>query len=240
MNARRDVFSMPVNRLGLTLRGSVFEPLFRRLRREILGRGIVLRPRWYLSDGYGCVEGTCNVGLRWVEAIGQVPNLARRFGHLVRPVEEIHRTLRHEAGHAFCYVHRLYRLPGFRRLFELRGSFYRTYPDGDWKPDADARRRFRSGRYICLHCLKHPDEDFAITFQTWLDPASGWAERYGDRPALMEKFRYVEDLARQYGRRPYASDPSALDVPISQIDVIAADFLARAKIHRPGGGFCHS
>ena len=234
---RRDVLRLPVNRLGLRIRGSIFEPLIRQVGREMRVRGISLRPQWYLSDGYGCVIDTCNIGLKWVEAIGQIPALARRFRRLLRPSDQVLRTLRHEIGHAFCYVHRLYRRPDFRRLFGVRGDFYGTYPDGVWTPTRETRRRFRSGRYIFVYCLRHPDEDFAVTFQTWLDPASGWEDRFRDRPAVRRKLRCVEEMVRRYGRRPYRTDPTDLDAPISELGFAAGEYLSRERIHRPGGGW---
>ncbi|MBI5528436.1 MAG: hypothetical protein HY897_19055 [Deltaproteobacteria bacterium] len=233
---KRDPFSTRVCDLGLTVNGSIFGRLTRRVHRELRAKGIVLRPNWYLSSEYGCVVDSCNVGLKWVEAIGQIPALARRFGHLFRPEPEILMTLRHEAGHAFCYVHRLYRLRRFRALFEVKGDFYGRYPDDGWAPTAADRRRFREGRHISLHCLKHPDEDFSITFQTWLWPGSRWRTRYAAWPGIMEKFAFVGEMVRRYGSRPHKNDDNDLDVPISDLTYIAGAYLRQEKIHRPGGG----
>ena len=196
-----------------------------------------LRPHFYLSNEYGCVIRTCNVGLKWVESIGQVPELAERYSHLVRPAPRVMTTLRLEAGHAFCYVHRLYKQKKFRGLFEVRGSFYGTYPDAGWRPDASAWRRFREGGHVHILCLKHPDEDFANTFSVWLDPESEWETRFEGRPVVLEKLHYVTDLAKRYGRRPYRNDPNELDVPISDLTYPVGAYLDRERIHRPGSNF---
>jgi hypothetical protein len=234
---KRDPFSTPVCDLGLSVMGSIFGKLTQRVHRELRAKKIALRPKWYLSSEYGCVMDTCNVGLKWVEAIGQLPTLGRRFSHLIRPEPEILMTLRHEAGHAFCYVHRIYRLQKFGQLFEVAGDFYGTYPDDGWKPSAADRRRFKEGRHISLHCLKHPDEDFSITFQTWLWPGSRWRARYAPWPGIMEKFAFVEAMARRYGSRPYKNNDGDLDVPISELTYLAGGYLEKETIHRPGGGY---
>lgn len=204
---------------------------------ELKGRGVALRPHFYFSDGYGCVIRTCNVGLKWVDAIGQIPELAGRYKHLIRPADRVMATLRHEAGHAFCYVHRLYRLRKFRRLFEVRGSFYGTYPDAGWRPDAAARRRFRRGGYVHIFCLKHPDEDFANTFAAWLNPDSAWETRFREDPVALEKLHYVIDLVKRYGLRPYKNDSTDLDAPISALTYPVGVYLDRERIHRPGSNF---
>jgi hypothetical protein len=226
-----------VNELGLSVEGSAFAPLIRRVQRELRANGIALAPVWYLSDSYGCVVDTCNIGLKWVEAIGMVPALGRRFAHLLRPPDRVLMTLRHELGHAFCYVHRLYRLKEFRRIFEVRGDYYGTYPDDGWHPSPADRGRFATGRYLNLHCTKHPDDDFANTFQHWLAPGSDWEARHAGRDALLAKLRYVGRLVRRYGARPYKTDPRDLDLPIEGMAFNAVAHLRREKIHAPGSGF---
>lgn len=233
----RDLTSLNVNELGLSVRGSAFAPLIRKVQRELRAHGIVLAPVWFLSDCYGCVAGTCNIGLKWVEAIGMVPALAKAYPHLLRTPDRMLMTLRHELGHAFCYVHRLYRLREFKRLFEVRGDYYGTYPDDGWEPSPADRKRFATGRYLNLHCTKHPDDDFANTFQYWIAPGSNWEARYAGRDAVLAKFRYVGRLVRRYGARPYMNDPRDLDVPIGGMAFNAAAFLRTEKIHAPGSGY---
>ena len=146
-------------------------------------------------------------------------------------------TLRHEAGHAFCYVHGLYRLKEFKRVFKVRGDYYDTYPADGWAPSPADRRAFATGRHLNLHCLKHPDDDFANTFQHWLTPGSDWQARYKDSPGILSKFHLVETLARRYGRRPYKNDHRDLDVPLGELTFNAADYLRGEKLHAPGSGY---
>ncbi len=229
-------FDRPLGTIGLTIAGSVFAPAIAQVRRELAAAGVRLRPRFYLSDGFGCVAGTCNIGLLWSEALGCKPVLARRFAHLLRPRSEVLETLRHEVGHAFGYVHRLFRLRSFRRVFGVTGNFYRTYPD-PWRPTPAQLQHFDRDRFLAVYCLRHPDDDFAVTFEVWLDPASDWRRRYRRRAGVLAKLLFVDQLVSRWGRRPYANDPTDLDVPVEQLHENALVALRRARRHRRGGGW---
>jgi hypothetical protein len=103
--------------------------------------------------------------------------------------------LRHEAGHAFNYAYRLYKRTRWRELF---GSFSAPYLKSyAFQP--------YSRRYVVhlpdSYAQAHPDEDFAETFAVWLDPGSGWRERYVDWPAL-RKLEYVDHVAAHIGESP--------------------------------------
>jgi hypothetical protein len=107
--------------------------------------------------------------------------------------QDVLRYLRHEAGHAFGYAHRLHETEAWHRLF---GPYSRPYRE-DYEPNPFSRNfvRYLPGWYA----QKHPDEDFAETFAVWLDPASEWRERYAGWPCL-EKLEYVERTVRELGR----------------------------------------
>jgi hypothetical protein len=215
----------PIARLGLSIRRGALASAIADVNRDLAAAGIRMRPRYYLSNEYGCVERTCNVGVLWTDAIDQIPALWTRYRSHVHPPALIRRILRHEAGHAFCYVHRLYRRPAFRRTFGVRGHFFRTYPDGGWTPGPADHEALRRGHVVNLRCRKHPDEDFAITFQTWLDPESRWREVYAG--VVRRKFEYVEAAVRRYGPRPVISDPEDLDVPIRELTMTPSRWFAR-------------
>jgi hypothetical protein len=210
--------------LGLTLAKSQFAPLIKKLHRELAAKGVRLRPNFYLSNEYGCVERTANIGLLWVDALDQIPALWRRYRDRARDASLLLRILRHEAGHAFGYVHRLYVRRDFRRLFKVRGAFFGSYPDHGWEPTKRHEARFRRGEYINLRAMKHPDEDFAITFQTWLNPEIDWRRQYESFPKVLAKLEWVDAAARGVGRRPAANDRRRLDVPVSELTMTVAEW----------------
>lgn len=225
----RTLESTRVCDLGLSIEKSQFAPLIRTLHRELAAKRLGLRPHFYLSNEYGCVERTANVGLLWVDALDQIPALWRKYRVRARDAAILLRILRHEAGHAFGYVHRLYRRADFRRLFKVRGHFFRSYPDGDWTPSPRHQAGFRRGEWINLRAMKHPDEDFAITFQTWLNPAVDWRRQYVLFPKILEKLEWVDRVARAMGRRSYRSDRRRLDLPVSQLTVTVGEWFRRSS-----------
>jgi superoxide dismutase len=47
-----------------------------------------------------------------------------------------------------------------------------------------------------FYAQKHPDEDFAETFATWLDQGSNWRQQYAEWPGALRKLNYVDQLVR--------------------------------------------
>ncbi|MBI3270382.1 MAG: hypothetical protein HYZ53_15340 [Planctomycetes bacterium] len=234
VGARR--LESPLCELGLSIRGTQFERHIRSLRGELAGAGIALRPTFYLSTEYGTVIRTANVALLWTDGVTWGRRLARSNGLRVRTPDEMLITLRHETGHAFSYVHRLYRTQRFRRLFGVRGHFFGTYPEAGWRPGPSEEERFRRGEVIKLYAARHPDEDFAICFQTWLaaKARNGAGDgdlqaAFADRPVILQKLQYVEEVVRAYGRRPAAWDETDLDEPFDEVLYTVAEWLRRAK-----------
>ncbi len=215
--------------LGLRISGPPFGALKRSLERELSSRGIRLRPSFYLSNEYGCVAGTANVGVLWEDALPQRPSLHKRFRARLRDPEILPRIMRHEAGHAFCYVHRLHARRDFRDLFKVRGDFFGSYPDGGWAPGAKDEARLRRGAHINIRCLKHPDEDFAICFQTWLHPEADWRVQYAAFPAILRKLDYVDRVARTCGAKPYESDPRDIDAPVESLTMTVSEWFGNRR-----------
>ncbi len=215
--------------LGLAIPGSRLEPLLAGLDHELRSAGIRLAPKFYLSNEYGCVEGTCNVGLLWVDALDPAGELGRRYRRFIHDAGIVRRVLRHEAGHAFNYVHRIHESPAFRIRFKAKGDFFRSYPDAGWEPTEAHEVRVRRGEYINIRAAKHPDEDFAICFQTWLDPEADWREDFRRYPEVIGKLRFVEEVAGKFGLAPYANDPKDLDQPIGEITRTVGEWFTSAR-----------
>jgi hypothetical protein len=214
--------------LGLDLAASRFAPLLETLEAELAKAGIALRPRFYLSTGYGCGERTTNVGLLFTDGFPAFRSIARTAGMRVRDGAKMLRTLRHETGHAFCYAHRLYREPRFRRLFGVKGHFYATYPE-PWSPTPEARSRVARGEILQVYAARHPDEDFAICFQTWLADPEGCRERYRRRPVILEKLDYVASAVARHGPRSVKGLRDTLDEPVDAMRPTLARWLERMR-----------
>ncbi|MCZ6603214.1 MAG: putative zinc-binding metallopeptidase, partial [Planctomycetota bacterium] len=205
--------------------GSRLEYCISRLRKEIRREKISLRPYFYLSDFYGCVTRQANVGLAFYDADPLLQDIRREVTGEFHSEAEIMDMLRHEFGHAFCYTHRLYQEPEFRRIFGVRGDFFRTYPAGD---------RFKSNpwsrNYVNLngdhYAQKHPDEDFAETVATFVDRRSRWRVRYRNKKGALQKLEYVGRTLKRYGRRKpkEKSDPDSLHLPVEQLKKTVGEF----------------
>ena len=214
--------------LGLTLERSDFRPQLRALRRELAAAGIALEPRFYLSTEYGCYERTATIGLLFTDGFAATRREARRHHVVVRDATEVLRTLRHEAGHAFCYVHRLYASPRFRRLFGVRGSFFGSYPES-WRPGPRDRARFRRGEVAGLYAARHPDEDFAVAFQVWLGDPTGCFREHARHPLVLEKLAYVAEVAARLGRARARPRRVPLDEPLDEVTETFGGWLRRVS-----------
>ncbi|MBI5366926.1 MAG: hypothetical protein HZA54_07800 [Planctomycetes bacterium] len=231
--------------LDLRLADTLFAPEIRALRAELRAVGLALRPHFYLSTEYGTIIRTGNIALLWTDGCAWGRRFARANGLRVRTAAEMLITLRHETGHAFAYVNRLYRTPRYRALFEVRGSFFGTYPDHGWAPCAEHHERFDRGEVIKIYAARHPDEDFAICFQTWLaaeiaarsggagrrgaSREAGWRAEFADRPVILRKLEYVAEMVARLGARRQTWDRRDLDEALARERMTVGEWLRRVK-----------
>ncbi|NUN50375.1 MAG: putative zinc-binding metallopeptidase [Candidatus Brocadiae bacterium] len=222
-----EVLTTPLNRLNVSLGNSIFPGYIRRLYRELDAAGLAFRPRFYVSTGYGTVEGSLNVGLGFYDASERLRDLNEEFRGWRYPHREIVSIFRHEAGHAFCYSYRLYRDEKFRRLFNVRGHFFRTYPLRDhFNPNPWSRQFVNlNGDH---YAQKHPDEDFAETFAAWLGCRSRWRVSFRHKSGALKKLHYVEGVVRRFART--APDPvrDTIHEPLHEMQETVGRFF-RAK-----------
>jgi hypothetical protein len=214
--------------LPFTMADSFFVPHLAALDRELRRAGLRLQPNFYLCTSYGCVVRTSNIGILFTDGFPATRRLARSIGLRVRNGTDILRTLRHEAGHAFCYVNRLHETPRFRELFDVTGDFYDTYPDC-WRPSHAALKRVRRGEIIGMYAHRHADEDFAVCFQTWLADPAGCTHHYHRRPVILEKLAYVAETTRRLGSKIVPNDPADLDEPIGAISLTLQGWLDHVR-----------
>ncbi len=210
--------------LNLRFDRSRFAPLVKRLYRELAAAGIALRPRFYLSTEYGCITGSATIGLLWTDGFPFAQRLAKRAGIRTRDRRRILRTLRHEVGHAFCYAHHLYRTERFRRLFGVKGHFFNSYPE-IWRPNAAGRNRLERGEVILLYATRHPDEDFAVCFEHWLERRHRWRRDFAGSPRVLEKLAYVEEVVALRGPVRPRLKWTPFDVPVDRVRATVADWM---------------
>ncbi len=238
--AKLELLLTPIRDLDLDLRRSRVEPQVRRLRAELRREGITLRPHFYFSDYYGCVERQANIGLAFYDATALLQDVRHEATGVLHTDQDIRSILRHEFGHAFCYSYGLWRQEEFRRVFRVRGDFFKSYPRSE---------RFRanpwSREFVNLngdhYAQKHPDEDFAETVAAYLDRSRPWRQHHRHKPGALRKLEYVRAAIRRYGgaRAPIRSDPARLHVPLEDMKMPVGEFLgARLRPYRrKAGGF---
>ena len=206
-----------ISELGLSVRGSLVEKYVDRLYGELDEKGLRFHPPVYLSDQWGCPDGTPLIGVPFYLADTRLARIEEELAVEVESEVDVMRYLRHEAGHAFNYAYRFYDRADWRRIF---GPYSRPYRD-----------RFRANpfsRAYVRHILgwyaqKHPDEDFAETFAVWLTPGRDWRSEYSGWPALA-KLEYVDQLLRELGDDlPDPPQPDEEDLPVEAMRYTLAE-----------------
>jgi len=215
----------PLSKFNLKIEGSPLEKLVRRLYRELDRKGILFKPKCYLTDTWGCPNKVPVIGIPFYYAD---PTLAKIQDYMRGDLEDDHElmmTLRHEAGHAINYAYRLYEDPQWQEVF---GRFTEPYHDY-FTPNPHSKDYVKhlfqqvgrfSGR---IYAQKHPDEDFAETFAVWLTPRSNWREKYKNWGAL-RKLKFVDRMIDSIRcRRPLVTDGERIN-PIENINFTLLEY----------------
>src|SRR4030042_6617457 len=115
---QQKLLSRKISDLSLKIQGTRLEALIGELYQELEKAGIYFKPKTYLSDEWGCPDGVPVIGIPFYLADPELCKLEGQLTDIEAEDEaEVMMYLRHEAGHAFSYAHRLYRKPDWRRLF---------------------------------------------------------------------------------------------------------------------------
>jgi hypothetical protein len=217
---RHALLSQRISDIGLEIRGTLLEQLVNQLYEELAAKGLDFKPPVYLSDQWGCPDGTPLIGVPFYLADARLSRIEEDYSSAVETAEESMRYLRHEAGHAFNYAYRLYDRPDWRKMF---GPYSRPY-----------RERYRADPFshdFVRHILgwyaqKHPDEDFAETFAIWLTPGLDWRRAYEGWGALA-KLEYVDRVMKEIAHKiPKVPKPSAADLPVTAMQYTVAEHYA--------------
>src|SRR5215216_3245627 len=98
---RRTLLERRISELGLSVRGSMVERLTEQLYRELEAKGLSFKPPVYLSDQWGCPDGTPLIGVPFYLADPRLARLEEEAAEGVETEQEAIRYMRHDAGHAF-------------------------------------------------------------------------------------------------------------------------------------------
>jgi hypothetical protein len=209
---RGELLGRRISELGLAISGSRVERLVARLHEELAARGIAFRPPVYLSDQWGCPDGTPVIGVPFYLADERLERIEAEEAGAIEGDEEAMRYLRHEAGHALNYAFRLHERHEFADLFGDYASPYDEY----YPADPLSREHVR--HILGWYAQKHPDEDFAETFAVWLTPDIDWREEYAGWGAL-RKLEWVDTVMREIADlSPQAPAPTADDLPVEAMN----------------------
>ena len=197
-----------ISELGLSIRGTPLESLVGQLYAELDAKGIAFHPPVYLSDQWGCPEGTPIIGVPFYLADARLARLEQEVAVDLESERDSMRYLRHEAGHAINYAYRLHAREDWRALF---GRYELPYRD---RFHVDPFSRDHVRHILGFYAQKHPDEDFAETFAVWLTPALDWRRRYAGWGAL-KKLEWVDRVMREVGQdAPEVPTPGEDDLPV--------------------------
>src|SRR5262245_55619844 len=105
---RRSLMERRISELGLSVRGALVETYVGRLYAELDQKGLRFPPPVYLSDQWGCPDGTPLIGVPFYLADNRLARIEEELAVEVESEVDAMRYLRHEAGHAFNYAYRLY------------------------------------------------------------------------------------------------------------------------------------
>ncbi|HEX7020594.1 MAG TPA: hypothetical protein VF159_11310 [Gemmatimonadaceae bacterium] len=184
---REALLGRRISEIGLTIHGSRIERLVDELYAELASKGIAFRPPVYLSDQWGCPDGTPLIGVPFYLVDQNLERIEAEMSAGVEDDTESMRYLRHECGHAVNYAFRLYERADWERTF---GEFSRPYRER-YRADPFSREYVR--HILGWYAQKHPDEDFAETFAVWLTPDLDWRRAYEGWPAR-RKLEYVDEV----------------------------------------------
>lgn len=173
--------------LGLDVNESM-APYFKRLKRELREKEILLWPDFYFGNEWGCVNKKISISIPFYLAIPELKDLEGD----TPTNEEMIKILRHETGHAINYACKIWQQKEWKETF---GDFRKKYPTqylsrvNPWSKSYVRHLHYLGDPH---YAQKHPDEDWAETFAIWLDPRSHWEERYRNWPNALEKLAYMD------------------------------------------------
>jgi hypothetical protein len=186
-----------------------------------------LRPQVYFGDEWFSPEGVPSIAVPFYLAHPRLMQLEQSMMNHVegRTPAWFMKLIRHEAGHCFDHA---YEVSGSKKWRQLFGDPEQKYRPDIYLPDPKSRDFVRNlpGYYA----QSHPDEDFAETFATVVNPKSDWESKYSNWPKAFEKLCYVADLIGKHGKkRPPEIEDSDCYNAIRMRSTLGAHYQRRLK-----------
>jgi len=208
--SEEELLKTSVGELGLIVGESDIADAAGQLYKELEASGIDFKPVVYFSDDWGCPDGVPAIGIPFYLAHRILRAVETKKRGWIESPAEITQLLRHEAGHAFCYAHKLHELAHWKEIFGVYGTPY----------EDNFAAVVGSGHFVHhlegWYAQKHSDDDFAETFAVLITPGFDWRRIYR-RTKAFKKLAYASQLVREYGRRSPKVSEGALDVPVDSI-----------------------
>jgi len=220
----------PLTELNLRIEGTFLEKLIRRLYSELNRKGIGFKPKFYLTDTWGCPNRVPVVGIPFYYADPALSRIEDEMNGDLEDEHELMMTLRHEAGHAINYAYRLYQSQEWQNTFGRFSEPYRDYFHPNPRSKDFVKHLYQQvGQYTGrIYAQKHPDEDFAETFAVWLTPRSNWRIRYKNWGAL-KKLKFVDLLMKKIGpRRPPVTNGELIR-PIESLNLTLLEYYNKSE-----------
>ncbi|WP_394823635.1 putative zinc-binding metallopeptidase [Pendulispora albinea] len=221
----------PIRELGLTIAGTVLEPVIAQFEKELLRARITrVRPRYYLSTEWGVPEETVAIAIPFYLVRPELTLIhAERACHVEGAgPKEILQYLRHEMGHVMNYAYRLHDRKDWSERF---GSMSRPYEE-EYRPRPFSREfvHHLPGWYA----QKHPDEDWSETFAVWMTPELDWRKEYAKWPGALRKLEYCDRVMLEIRERDPITTLAELDGDVATLSMSLEQFYQEAT-SLPGG-----
>lgn len=223
--SEKELLSLPLCAIDLRLTSTHLRAPLLAFYEELKAKKIPFKPHFWVSNEWFCPDGIAGIALPFYLLHPKLIALEKKFiGHAEGALpSEFAMLLRHEAGHAIDNAFDLKTLP---RRVELFGDSYTRYP-------TSYRPRPYSRHYVNYlgngYAQSHPDEDWAETFATWLDPKSRWKSKYFGRPC-MEKLEYLDQLMRSLPKKRLSTQKRQSLDSIEHLEMSVGQYLKSKKV----------
>ncbi len=220
----------PISELNLKIESTFLGKLVARLYGELDRKGILFKPKCYLTDTWGCPNKVPLIGIPFYYANPTLAQIEDEMHGDLEDEQELIMSLRHEAGHAINYAYLLYESEEWQDIFGRFTEPYRDYFHPNPRSRAFVKHLYQqvgpySGR---IYAQKHPDEDFAETFAVWLTPRSSWRKKYKNWGAL-KKLQFVDRLMKKIGGRKPLVTNGQLIRPVDSLNFTLLEYYNKSE-----------